>query len=209
MIACAFVAFHGNTSNMTEFNITGEISARHVHISQKDLEQLMGKGAALDCVKTLSQPGQFLAAQRVCLIGPKNALENVAIIGPIRKETQVEISRTDTYLLGIKNVPVRESGNLKDTPGLTLKYGEKTLDISQGVIVVKRHLHLDTATAEEKGLKDKDVVTLKFSGERGGILENAIVRVSDSYANAVHIDSDEANAMGFGCGQVTIIQGDK
>jgi len=175
-----------------------EISVRHVHLSQKDLELLFGKNAKLEPVRPLSQPGQYLAAQKIDIVGPKRTMESVAILGPVRAETQVEIARTDCYTLGVKNVPVRLSSDLAGTPGITLKNGDKTVQLEKGLIVMQRHVHMHTSTAEKHGFKDKQLVDLVFAGPRGGVLSNAIVRVDKNAADAVHLDSDEGNALESG-----------
>ena len=180
-----------------------ETSVRHVHLSRKDVLELFGRGE-LTRTRDLSQPGQYLCEERVDLVTPKATLRNVAIIGPTRDTSQVEISRTDCFALGLKGVPVRQSGDLDKTPGITIQAGDKQIELSQGVIVAHRHVHLDPQTAEEFNLRDGDAVTLRFGGERGGTLNSTIIRVSPDFAPAVHIDSDEANAMGFSGGEVIL-----
>lgn len=180
-----------------------EISVRHVHLSESDLQTLFGKDAKLEQVRELSQPGQYLAVQKVDLVGPKRTIEGVAVLGPTRAETQVEIARTDCFSLGIKGVPVRQSGMLEGTPGIVLRNGNKMVELKRGVIVAHRHVHLDPKTAESNGLKDNQIVDLVFAGDRGGVLSNAIVRVHKNFAPAVHLDSDEGNAMACGA-EVTI-----
>jgi len=175
------------------FNIMCETSMRHVHLSQEDLEKLFGSGAKLIVDRPLSQPGQFLAKQRVTLIGPKREIENVGIIGPVRKETQVEISRTDAFSLGLKDVPIRQSGDTKGAPTLMVATGETF--VNGATIVAKRHLHLTPAMAKQHNIVDGQIVKIQFDGDRSGILGSVVARVDKSYDNAVHIDSDEANAM--------------
>ncbi len=176
--------------------IVVETSARHVHLTQEDLEVLLGPGKELTVKKMLSQPGQFASNERVNLVGPKRSINNVLILGPVRKETQVEISLTDARTLGV-TAPIRESGDLTGTEGIKIVGPAGELDIDHGVIAAKRHLHLDTATAKEMGLKDKQVVSVKVEGERGLTFGEVVVRVSDKYAPAVHLDTDEANAAGL------------
>ncbi len=173
-----------------------ETSARHVHLTQEDLEVLLGPGKELTVKKMLSQPGQFASNERVNLVGPKKSINNVLILGPVRKETQVEISLTDARTLGV-TAPIRESGDLAGTEGIKIVGPAGELEIDHGVIAAKRHLHLDTATAEEMGLQDKQVVSVKVDGERGLTFGEVVVRVSDKYAPAVHLDTDEANAAGL------------
>ncbi|MCR5374823.1 MAG: phosphate propanoyltransferase [Lachnospiraceae bacterium] len=172
-----------------------EVSARHIHLTQEQIEILFGKGHQLTVKKELSQPGQFASEERVTVVGPKRSLERVSILGPARKAAQVELSKTDCMSIGLKDVPVRESGDIEGTPGVTLKteFGELTLD--KGVIVAKRHIHMTTKDAEEFGVKDKDVVSVETNCDgRKLTFGDVVVRVSDSYALAMHIDTDEANA---------------
>lgn len=170
-----------------------ETSARHVHLSQADLEILLGAGKELTVKKMLSQPGQFASNERVSLVGPKHTIPNVLILGPVRKQTQVEISLTDARTLGVA-AQIRESGDIEGTSGIKLVGPAGEIEIQQGVIAAKRHLHLDSATAAEMGLADKQTVSVKVDGERGLTFGEVVVRVSDQYAPAVHLDTDEANA---------------
>ncbi|MFD0711353.1 phosphate propanoyltransferase [Paenibacillus sp. GCM10027626] len=171
------------------------VSARHIHLSQQHVEQLFGAGAALTEMKPLSQPGQFAANETVEVIGPKGSFPKVRILGPARKRTQLEISRTDAFAIGV-NPPVRESGDIAGTPGITIKgpAGEVTLD--EGVIVAARHIHFHTDDANKWGIADKQKLKVRLSGERGLILDNVIARVSPEFAMDMHIDTDEANAAG-------------
>jgi putative phosphotransacetylase len=170
-----------------------ETSMRHIHLTESAVASLFGKGAKLTEERPLSQPGQFLCKERVTIIGAKNKYENVAIIGPVRKENQTEISRTDSFFLGIKNVPIRLSGELKDAPTITIKVNDK--EVPSAVIIAKRHIHLDPKTAKENGFKHGEARTIKFEGERGAMLCECVVRVDINSAPAVHIDSDESNAV--------------
>lgn len=173
-----------------------ETSARHVHVTQETLEALFGAGAALTKKKDLSQPGQFASEQRVTVVGPKKELANVSILGPCRKADQVELSATDARSIGL-DIVVRESGDTAGTPGCTLRGPAGEVTIKEGVIVAKRHIHLTPATAESLGVKNKDVVWVKCSTNgRAAILGDVVVRVSDSFADAMHIDTDESNAIG-------------
>lgn len=172
-----------------------EVSARHVHLTQEQIEALFGKGHELTVKKMLSQPGQFAAEERVTIVGPKKNLERVSVLGPARKAAQVELSMTDCFSIGIKNAPVRESGVIEGTPGVTLKtdMGEITLD--EGVIVAKRHIHMTEADAADFGCKDKDIVSVKVeTNGRSLTFDDVVVRVRDDFALAMHIDTDEANA---------------
>lgn len=171
-----------------------ETSARHVHLSQHDFEILFGKNAELTLRKNLSQPGQFACNERVDIIGPKNKIPNVSILGPIRSLTQVEVSIADARKLGL-NAPIRESGNINDSPGCTLAGPNGKLAISGGVIVAKRHIHLDPKSAESYNLKDKQIVKVKICSEhRSLIFDDVVVRIDENFSPAMHIDTDEANA---------------
>ena len=172
-----------------------ETSARHIHVSQEHLEILFGKDAKLTNIKDLSQPGQFACQERVTIVGPKKELANVSILGPVRPETQVELSATDARSIGIA-APIRESGDVKGSGACKIVGPAGEVEISEGVIIAKRHIHLTPETAEERNVKDKDIVWVKIETEgRKAILGDVVVRVSPSYAPAMHIDTDEANAI--------------
>lgn len=170
-----------------------ETSAHHVHVSDADLETLFGEAAALTSKKELSQPGQFACVEKVEVIGPKGSM-SMSILGPTRKETQVEISLTDARKLGI-TAPIRESGDLEGTPGCTLKGPAGELEISKGVIAAKRHIHFNPEEAKQAGVTDKQVVSVKvdYNG-RSLIFGDVVCRVSPKYALAMHVDTDESNA---------------
>ena len=171
-----------------------ETSARHVHLSQEDLETLFGKGATLTNKKDLSQPGQFACAERVNLVGPKKELANVSILGPVRPKTQVEVSYTDARTLGVA-APLRESGDVAGTPGITLRGPAGEITIDNGVIIAKRHIHLTPESAAEFGVEDKQIVKVKIdSNGRKTIFDDVVVRVKSTFAPAMHIDTDECNA---------------
>ena len=171
-----------------------ETSARHIHVTQRNLETLFGAGHELTKKKDLSQPGQYACEETVEVIGPKGALK-CSILGPCRAATQVELSKTDARTIGI-TAPVRESGDTENSAGCTIKGPAGEITINEGVIVAKRHIHLTTADAAELGVKDKDVVYVKVDTEdRSAILGDVVCRVSDKFARAMHIDTDEANAI--------------
>ena len=171
-----------------------EISARHVHLSEKDLVTLFGEGAKLTNKRELSQPGQFLCEERVNLVGPKRTLERVSILGPTRPDTQVEISLTDARSIGV-NAPVRESGDVKDSGVVKVVGPCGEVEIPYGVIAAKRHIHMTCADGEKYGIVDKQIVSVKIPTEdRALVFGDVVARVSDSYALAMHIDTDEANA---------------
>ncbi len=172
-----------------------ETSARHVHVTQEALEILFGKGAALTKKKDLSQPGQFACEERVEVVGPKKSLANVSILGPVRPANQVELSATDARSIGI-TAPIRESGDLAGSAGCKIVGPCGEIEINEGVIIAKRHIHLTPADAEELGVKDKDVVYVKVDTDgRKAILGDVVCRVSEKFARAMHIDTDEANAI--------------
>lgn len=175
-----------------------ETSARHVHVTEKDLAILFGEGHALTKKKDLSQPGQYACEERVTVVGPKKELAGVSILGPCRKATQVELSATDARSIGI-TAPIRESGDLAGSAPCKLVGPCGEVELTEGVIVAKRHIHLTPEDAETLGVKDKDVVWVKLdTAERKAILGDTVCRVSASYATAMHIDTDESNAIGAG-----------
>ena len=175
-------------------NILVETSARHVHVTEADLETLFGKGYQLTVKKELSQPGQYASNERVTVVGPKKELANVSILGPCRSATQVEIAMTDSFKLGIK-APVRMSGKTAGTPGCRLVGPAGEFELSEGVIIAARHLHLSEAQCALFGLRDGQPVRLRAEGERAVVFENVIVRSSKGHDMEVHIDTDEANAI--------------
>jgi putative phosphotransacetylase len=177
-----------------------ETSARHIHLSQEHVDILFGAGHQLTHKKDLSQPGQFACEERVTVVGPKKELAGVSILGPYRKADQVEISLTDARSIGLPGV-VRESGDLANTPGCTLIGPKGQVTISEGVIVAKRHIHATTKDAADLNVTNGQVVKVKLETEgRSLIFDDVVVRVSDTYALAMHIDTDESNAAG--CGRV-------
>lgn len=171
-----------------------ETSARHIHVSKDDFEKLFGEGAELTIVHELSQPGQYLCKERLTVVGPKGKFENVAILGPFRKETQVELSMTDTRKIGVPGV-IRQSGHIDDTPGCTLVGPKGSIELEKGIIVAKRHIHMTPLEASRARVKDNDeVFVITESYERGLIFADVVVRVSPSFRLAMHVDTDEANA---------------
>ncbi|MBQ5910478.1 MAG: phosphate propanoyltransferase [Clostridia bacterium] len=171
-----------------------EISARHVHVSEEHLEILFGKGYKLTPKKDLSQPGQFACEERVTVVGPKKELAGVSILGPCRKATQVEISLTDARSIGVK-APIRESGDVAGSGACKLIGPAGEVELTEGVIAAKRHIHMTTADAEKYGITDSQIVSVKIPTEgRALVFGDVVARVSDSYALAMHLDTDEANA---------------
>ena len=179
-----------------------ETSARHVHVTEQDLKTLFGEGHELTKKKDLSQPGQYACEERVTVVGPKKELANVSILGPGRKATQVELSATDARSIGI-SAPVRESGDLAGSGACKLVGPCGEVELSEGVIVAKRHIHLTPEDADKLGVKDKDEVWVRIDTDgRSAILGDVVCRVSSSYATAMHIDTDESNAVGCGRDQL-------
>ena len=169
------------------------VSVRHVHLSAEDLEVLFGPGYQLSEKSRLYQNSEFAAAETVNLIGPRGRVEDVRIIGPVRKKTQVEISRTEEFKLGL-DAPIRESGDLRDTPGLILEGPAGRVDLPEGVICAMRHIHMSPEDARSYGVKDRDMVMVKIEGDRELIFGDVMVRVKPEYRLEMHIDTDEANA---------------
>lgn len=180
--------------NKTSFII--EASARHVHLDQQTVELLFGEGHKLTPVRPLSQPGQFVSQERVSVMGPNGKLENVAVLGPVRKQSQVEISLTDSRVLGV-NAPIKESGDLDKTPGITLMSKGGRVMLDSGVIVAQRHIHMTPGDANLFGVQNSEIVNVKTPGPRGLVFENVVIRVSDKFATRMHVDFDEANACGL------------
>ena len=175
-----------------------ETSARHVHVTQEHLEILFGKGYELTKKKDLTQPGQYACEERVTVVGPKKELKGVSILGPVRKATQVELSLTDARSIGVA-APVRESGDVAGSAGCKLIGPAGEVELTEGVIAAKRHIHATPADAEQLGVKNGDIVSVKVDTDgRSLVFGDVVVRVSDSYALAMHIDTDESNAAGCG-----------
>lgn len=171
-----------------------ETSARHVHLTEEHIKILFGEGATLTVKKPLSQPGQFACEERVTLVGPKKSIPNVIILGPARSATQVEVSLTDARTLGV-DAPVRESGDIAGSGACKIVGPCGEVEISEGVIAAKRHIHLTPADAEAFGVEDKQIVSVKISSaDRSTIFGDVVVRVSPKFAAAMHIDTDESNA---------------
>lgn len=175
-----------------------ETSAHHVHISKADFEVLFGKDAKLTNKKELSQPGQFACFEKVKVVGPRSEM-SMSILGPERSATQVEVSLTDARKLGIV-APIKESGDIAGTPGCKLIGPAGEIDIEVGVIAAKRHIHIDPKTAEELGVTEKQLVSVKVGEESGRttIFGDVVIRINEGFVPAMHIDTDEANAAGLG-----------
>ena len=171
-----------------------EASGRHVHVTQEQAVTLFGH--PLTPARPLSQPGQYLARERVTVTGPKGSIENVAVLGPARKEGQAELSLTDGRALGLE-LPVRLSGDVSNSPGITLAGSAGTVRLPQGAIAARRHIHLTPEAAENFGVRDRQVVRLQTFTGRPLVFDDVVVRVSGDFSPAVHLDYDEANACGF------------
>lgn len=170
-----------------------EASGRHIHISKSDAEILFGKDHILTKIKDLSQPGQYACEERVKIVGPKGIIEGVIVLGPFREETQVEISVTDARTLGIKPV-LRESGDIKNTPGVIVIYKDRCISLKQGVIVAKNHIHMTKSDAKKISVQDKELVNVEiFKCQRPIIFKDVLIRVNDNFRLSMHLDYDEAN----------------
>jgi putative phosphotransacetylase len=182
-------------------NVPIGVSARHIHLSSAHIDILFGAGYELKEMKPLSQPNQFAAEETVAVIGPKGKFDKVRILGPARGNTQLEISRTDSYALGVK-APLRQSGDIEGTPGIHIVGPAGEVTVQSGVIVAARHIHFHTDDAKRWGIVDKQFVQVKLSGERGMVLDHVLARVSDQFKLDMHIDTDEANAAGASTGDL-------
>ena len=176
-----------------------EASGRHVHVTAEQARTLFGHGLTPE--RPLSQPGQWVAKERVTVVGPKGEFQNVAVLGPERKEGQVEISLTDGRALGVKP-PIRPSGDVKNSPGATLKGPCGEVNLSQGVIAAQRHIHITPEDADRFGVMDKQIVKLQTYTTRPLVFGGVLVRVSKEFATRVHLDIDEANACGYKTGDL-------
>lgn len=181
-----------------------EASGRHVHLSREDVDKLFGKGYTLTKLRDLSQPGQYACKERVTITGPKGSIKNVIVLGPCRKETQVEISLTDGSSLGVK-APIKQSGDLEGTLGIQISTEHGCVELDKGLMVAKRHIHMKPVDAKKFNVSDNEIVEVKVMGQRPLIFDDVVVRVSDSFETYMHIDYDEANACGYSKGTVAKI----
>lgn len=186
---------------MTVKKVPVGLSNRHLHVSKEHLEKLFGPGYELTEFKVLSQPGQYACEEKVDIVGPKGTLKGVRILGPVRKETQIEVLAADAYKLGLK-VPVRDSGDLEGTPGVKIVGPKGEVDLDYGVIVAARHIHMHPDDAKAFGVEDFQRVKVRVEGMRGLVFENVLIRVSPSYALDMHLDTEEGNAAGVGNGDM-------
>lgn len=185
-----------------------ETSARHVHVTEETFKVLFGEDAKMEVKKMLSQPGQYASTSRVDVVGPKNTIKNVSILGPARKANQVEMSLTDCRTLGV-DAPIRESGDIKGSAPIKIVGPKGEVDLTEGLIVAKRHIHMTEEDAAEYGVKNGEIVSVKIESprERTAILGDVVVRVSPKFALAMHIDTDESNALGLqGNAEGTIVK---
>ncbi len=181
------------------------VSNRHVHLCKDDLETLFGEGYELTKKSDLKQPGQFASNELVTIRGSKGEFENVRILGPIRNKTQVEISLTDSFRLGVK-APIKESGKLEGTPGLEIIGPKGKISVDEGTIVALRHIHMTPKEARLMNVKDGDFVDVEIFGQRRAIMSKVLVRVSDSYRLEMHLDTDEANSVSIKNGDFAVLK---
>jgi acetate kinase len=170
-----------------------EVSAHHIHLTQEHVEALFGKGHQLTKHADLSQPGQYACKEQLTIVGPKGRIERVRVLGPVRKYTQIEIAMTEQFKLGVQP-PVRESGDIADSPGCTLESPTGSVQVDRGVICALRHIHMTPEDALRYGVRDKSVVRVRIEGDRKLVFGDVLIRVDPSFALAMHIDTDEANA---------------
>jgi putative phosphotransacetylase len=180
------------------------LSNRHIHLSKEHLGILFGEDFELTKMKDLSQPGQYAANEKVDIVGLKGTLKGVRILGPVRKETQIEISLADGFVLGV-NPPVRDSGDLAGSPGAKVIGPKGEIEIGKGVIAAARHIHMHTSDAEDFGAADNDIVSVRVGGKRGLTFDNVLIRVREDYALEMHVDIDEGNAAGLKNGSMVEI----
>jgi len=171
------------------------LSNKHIHLSQKDLDILFGEGYELTKTKDLSQPGQYACEEKIDVVGPKRSIKGIRILGPVRKETQLELSVSDAVTLGIAPV-IRNSGDTENTPGVKIVGPNGEVEIGHGAIVAARHIHMHTNDGIDFGVKDNDLVKIKVDGPRGLTFDNVLVRIKDDYALEMHVDIEEGNSAG-------------
>lgn len=181
---------------MVKNKILVEVSARHVHLSERDFYKLFGKSAKLTFLKKLSQPGEFAAKETVSIKNKNKIIKDLRVVGPFRNETQIEISMSDAFYLN-KKVPTKLSGDLKGTPGLIVIGPKGEIKLNRGLIIAQRHLHLSIEDAERLEIKDKENISVFVGGKRAISFHNTVTRVSENYKTAFHIDIDEANSAGI------------
>lgn len=173
------------------------VSGRHLHLSRSDMDVLFGEGSELTVFKPISQPGQFASNEKVTIVGPKGRIDNLRILGPFRKETQVELAASDARRIGMK-LPVRASGDLAQTPGVTIIGPKGNVTIQKGCMIAERHIHMTPQQALSRGVQDGQMIQVQIESEKGGILDQVYVHVRDDFAYDMHVDSDDANAFMIG-----------
>lgn len=200
MVKRALLEIKGEQKPSTDGAIPVGVSNRHIHLSKSDLETLFGEGYELTPIKELSQPGQYACKEQLTIIGPSmRPIENVRVLGPVRKSSQVEISATDSYVLKVKP-PVRESGNIKDSAPIRIVGPKGVVELNEGCIIANRHIHMSPAEAEVFGLRDGDYVDIDVNGKRRTRWFDVQVRVHKDFRLEMHVDTDDANAAGIGNG---------
>ena len=197
----------GMTETAQEKTVLVGVSNRHIHLTREHLDILFGKGYELTPLKDLSQPGQYACKELLTIVGPSlRPIENVRVLGPLRKQSQVEISRTDSFVLKVKP-PVRESGKLDGSAGITIIGPKGVVSLAEGCIIANRHIHMSVEEGAAFGLKDGDYVTVEADGERRTRFYDVQVRVNEAFRLEMHIDTDDANAAGIGNGaKVRIVE---
>lgn len=190
---------------LSKYMVPVGVSNRHVHVTQETLEILFGPGAVLTKKSDVKQPGQFAANECVAVVGPKGEFSKVRILGPVRKYNQVEISRTDSFKLGVKPF-IKMSGDLQDTPGVTLVGPKGQVTLDQGCIVALRHVHMLPEQAKQLGFCDGEIVDVEIFGSRSGVFGSVVMRVAENSAYEMHIDTDEANALGVKNNEMVLIR---
>ena len=184
--------------------VVANVSNRHIHLLASDMEQIFGSGYKLTKIKDLMQPGEHACKETVTIRGSRGEIKNVRVLGPLRKSTQVEVSLTDTFVLGVK-APVRVSGDTAGSSPITVIGPAGTVELKEGCVVAKRHVHMTAADAEFYGLANGDIISVRVGGDRGLVFGNTVARVSDKMALEFHVDTDEANAAGIKNGDMAVI----
>lgn len=205
MVKKAILEMKSGENNTSEGGIPVGVSNRHIHLSVEDLETLFGKGYELTPIKELSQPGQFASKELLTIVGPSmRPIENVRVLGPVRKTSQVEISATDSYILKVKP-PVRESGKIKDSAPLRLIGPKGVVELKEGCIIANRHIHMSPSDAEKFALSDGDYIDVDVNGKRRTRWFDVQVRVHKDFRLEMHVDTDDANAAGIGNGFIVTV----
>lgn len=169
------------------------VSGRHLHLSREDMDVLFGKESELTVFKPISQPGQFASNEKVTIVGPRGQIDNLRILGPLRKETQIELAASDARRIGMK-LPVRASGDLDGTPGITIIGPRGSVMVSSGCMIAERHIHMTPKQAKQRGVEDGQQIQVRVDSGKGGIMDRVFVRVREDFAYDMHVDSDDANA---------------